>query len=130
VFPRTMLDFGSLLADDAVVVVKGRMDQRDDEVKLVVMEVRRPDLTAVGSPVEIVLPVAALTDHTVDRLKEVLLSHPGAAPVYLRMGSKTLALADQFRVDTTNGLYAELRILLGANCIGSTGPAGSGTPSA
>jgi DNA polymerase-3 subunit alpha len=119
VFPRTMLDFGTLLADDAVVVVKGRMDQRDDEVKLVVMEIRRPELTAGGSPLEIVLPVTSLTELTVDRLKALLLSHPGPAPVYLRMGTKTLMLADQFRVDTSNGLCAELRILLGANCIAS-----------
>jgi hypothetical protein len=33
------------------------------------------------------------------------------------MGSKTLMLADQFRVDTGNGLCAELRMLLGADCI-------------
>ena len=119
VFPRTMLDFGSLLADDAVVVVKGRMDQRDDEVKLVVMEVRRPELIAGGSALEIVLPLTSLTDLTVERLKALLLGHPGPSPVYLRMGTKTLMLADQFRVDTGNGLCAELRILLGANCIAS-----------
>jgi len=100
-------------------VVKGRMDQRDDEVKLVVMEIRRPELTAGGSPLEIVLPVTSLTDLTVERLKALLLGHPGPSPVYLRMGTKTLMLADQFRVDTGNGLCAELRILLGANCIAS-----------
>jgi DNA polymerase-3 subunit alpha len=117
VFPRTMVDFGSLLADDAVVVVKGRLDQRDDEVKLVVMEVRRPELAVGGAPLQVVLPLSALTDRTVDRLKDLLLGHPGPSPVYLRMGSKTLMLADQFRVDTGNGLCAELRMLLGAECI-------------
>ena len=119
VFPRTMQDFGSLLTDDAVVVVKGRLDNRDDEVKLVVMEVRRPELVAGATPLEVLLPLSALTDRTVTRLKEILLDHPGASPVFLRMGSKTLALADQFRVDTGNGLCAELRMLLGADCIGS-----------
>ncbi len=117
VFPRTMLDYGALLADDAVVVVKGRLDQRDDEVKLVIMEVRRPELSVGGVPLEVVLPLSALTDRTVDRLKDLLLGHPGPSPVYLRMGSKTLMLADQFRVDTGNGLCAELRMLLGADCI-------------
>jgi DNA polymerase-3 subunit alpha len=119
VFPRTMQEFGSLLADDVVVVVKGRLDNRDDEVKFVVMEVRRPELSAGASPLEVVLPLSALTDRTVGRLKELLLGHPGPSPVLLRMGSKTLQLADQFRVDTGNGLCAELRMLLGADCIAS-----------
>ncbi|MFI5041446.1 MAG: DNA polymerase III subunit alpha [Acidimicrobiales bacterium] len=119
VFPRTMQDFGSLLADDAVVVVKGRLDQRDDETKLVVMEVRRPQLSVGGPPLEVLLPMAALTEGTVGRLKQLLLGHPGPSPVFLRFGTKRLRLADEFGVDTSNGLCAELRILLGADCIAS-----------
>jgi hypothetical protein len=55
----------------------------------------------------------------VGRLKEILVGHPGPSPVFLRMGTKTLLLGDQFRVDTGNGLCAELRMLLGADCIAS-----------
>ena len=50
VFPKVMAEFGALLADDAVVVVKGRLDIRDDQVKLVCMEVHRPELAADGAP--------------------------------------------------------------------------------
>ncbi|HZQ58057.1 MAG TPA: hypothetical protein VFA84_08480, partial [Acidimicrobiales bacterium] len=96
-----------------------RLDNRDDEVKLVVMEVRRPELVAGAPPLEVVLPLSALTDRTVERLKDLLMGHPGPSPVFLRMGSKTLLLADQFNVDTGNGLCAELRMLLGADCIAS-----------
>ena len=35
VFPRTMTEHGHKLADDAVVVVKGRVDKRDDAPKLI-----------------------------------------------------------------------------------------------
>ena len=44
VFPRTMQELGWVLADDAVVIVKGRLDQRDDETKLVVLDIRREEL--------------------------------------------------------------------------------------
>ncbi|GAC1313819.1 MAG: DNA polymerase III subunit alpha [Acidimicrobiales bacterium] len=119
VFPRTMQDVGSLLADDAVVIVKGRLDMRDDESKFVVMDVRRPSLSAGGPPLEVVLPMARLNDRTVDQLKELLSGHPGPSPVFLRFGTKLLRLADEFCVDTSNGLCADLRILLGADCIAS-----------
>ena len=39
VFPRTMADVGALLADDAIVVLRGRVDPATTQVKLVCMEV-------------------------------------------------------------------------------------------
>ena len=41
VFPKTMPELGHKLADDAVVCVKGRVDKREDQPKLVAMEVDR-----------------------------------------------------------------------------------------
>ena len=49
VFPKVMQVFGALLADDGVVVVKGRIDTRDEQVKLVCMELSFPTLVAEGS---------------------------------------------------------------------------------
>ena len=46
VFPRTMTEVGHLLADDAVVCVKGRLDLREEPAKLVCMEIKRPELNA------------------------------------------------------------------------------------
>ena len=39
VFPKTMTDHGHKLADDAVVVVQGRVDSRDDQPKLIAMDI-------------------------------------------------------------------------------------------
>jgi len=118
VFPRTMTECGSLLADDAIVVVKGRLDLRDEEPKLVVMELRRPALAVgEGRPLTVVLPVGSLTDRLVERLKKLLTEHPGTTPVVLRVGDKALRLPDAFRVIVGNGLCADLRVLLGADCI-------------
>src|SRR5699024_4743685 len=38
VFPRTMSDIGHLLDEDAVVIVKGRVDKRDDQAKFIAMD--------------------------------------------------------------------------------------------
>jgi DNA polymerase-3 subunit alpha len=122
VFPKTMAQYGHLLADDAIVVVKGRVDQRDDQLKVVAMEIVRPDLVLDGGPpVRIRVRINGLSDAKVTRLKEVLAEHPGDSPVFVHLESpeKTtvLRLGDEHLVDAGNGLFAELRVLLGADCI-------------
>jgi DNA polymerase-3 subunit alpha len=117
VFPRTMQEYGSLLQDDAVVCVKGRLDLREDQPKLVCIEIRRPELSLEGGDLEIAVPVQALTESTVTRLKSVLANHPGDRAVILRLGDKRLRLPAEFRVDGRNGLVGELREVLGPGCV-------------
>ena len=122
VFPRTMTDFGHVLENDAIVVVKGRVDLRDDTPKLVAMEVIRPEIAIDGGlPVRIKVKLHALTDDKAARLKDVLAEHPGDSPVFVHLEApeKTtvLRLGDEVLVDAGNGLFAELRVLLGADCL-------------
>jgi len=74
-----------------------------------------------GPPVRLKVKIGALSREKVDRLKQLLREHPGECPVYVHLDSpeKTTVfqLADDFLVDSSNGLYAELRILFGADCI-------------
>jgi DNA polymerase-3 subunit alpha len=123
VFPRTMTDVGHLLADDAIVCVKGRLDQREETPKLVCMEVKRPALAVDGAaPLHLEVPIHALSDDRVDRLKRLLVEHPGDSAVYLHIGTKVIRLADTFAVDARNGLLAELRVLLGPGCLWNCSP--------
>ena len=116
VFPRTMLDYGALLSDDAVVCVKGRLDLREELAKIVCMELKRPDLSPDASrPIRVKLDPAVLTGGGLAKLKTVLLEHPGSQPVFVHLDSTILRLPDEFRVDAGNGLVAELRELLGTN---------------
>jgi DNA polymerase-3 subunit alpha len=122
VFPKTMTQYGHLLEDDAIVVVKGRLDMRDDLPKIIAMEVQRPELSVdSGPPVRVRVKLNALSDAKVGRLKDILSEHPGDSPVYVHLESpeKTtvLRLGDDHLVAADTGLFAELRILLGADCI-------------
>ena len=49
VFPRTMLEHGAMLADDAIVCVKGRIDLREEPAKIICLELKRPDLIPEGT---------------------------------------------------------------------------------
>jgi DNA polymerase III subunit alpha len=118
VFPRTMTEVGYLLVDDAVVCVKGRLDTREEQPKLVCVEVKRPDLNPSGvEPLHLELPLNALSDERVASLKRLLTDHPGSVPVLLHVGAKVIRLASDFSVDTSRGLLAELRVLLGPTCL-------------
>ncbi|HLX87613.1 MAG TPA: DNA polymerase III subunit alpha, partial [Acidimicrobiales bacterium] len=117
VFPKAMVEIGPVLDDDAVVVVRGRVDTRDDQVKLVAMEVNRPELgSADAGPLRVQLPLG-LTDDVLERLKQVLAEHPGDEPVHVQVGQTTLRLPAQFNVDSRRGLLGELRVLLGPHAI-------------
>ncbi len=117
-FPKAAGEYGGLLAEDAVVCVKGRLDVREDEIKLICLEIARPELSASSSTeLHINVPVGALTGSTVDKLKQLLLEHPGASSVYLHLGSKVLRLPGNFSVDDRGSLIGELRVLLGPKAI-------------
>ena len=62
VFPKTMAEYGALIENDAIVVVKGRLDTREEEPKIVCMEVSRPLLDRGQSDLHIKLPLGVLTD--------------------------------------------------------------------
>jgi DNA polymerase-3 subunit alpha len=121
-FPQTYQQFATTLAEDAVVVVRGRLDRRDDVPKLVAMEMTLPDLSeGPRGPVVISLPVGRCTPPVVDRLKEVLATHPGATEVHLRLQAPSrttvLRIDDGLRVNASPALMGDLKALLGAACL-------------
>jgi DNA polymerase III subunit alpha len=122
VFPKTMTSYGHVLEEDAIVCVKGRLDLRDDDPKIIAMEITQPEVVLDGGPpVRIRVKRAALTNEKVEGIKEILRVHPGDSAVYVHLEgpdrTTVLQLADEYLVDSSNGLYADLRVLLGADCI-------------
>jgi DNA polymerase-3 subunit alpha len=117
VFPKTMAEYGSLIENDAILVVRGRLDTREEDPKIVCMEVSRPILERGQENLHITLPLGVLTDAKVDGLKDVLSGHPGTSPVLLHVGAKVLQLPPEFNVDCRNGLVGELKRLLGQSAV-------------
>src|SRR5215471_5014474 len=102
-FPATYAGCAVYLAEDAILLVKGRLDRREESPKLVAMEVSAPDLAATRSgPFVVTLPVQRCVPAVVERLQEVLRSHPGPSDVHLRLGNgrrtTVVKLDDKLRV--------------------------------
>ncbi len=123
-FPQTYVSAAVHLVEDAVVVIRGRVDKREDAPKIVATEVTVPDLSVdVRGPVVVSLPTPRCTAPVVERFKEVLASHPGTTEVHLQLvqaGRTTLVrLDDALRVRPTPALFADLKALLGTGCLRS-----------
>ena len=121
-FPQTYAAYAASITEDAVVVVKGRVDRRDDAPKLIAMDLTVPDLSAADSaPFVVSLPVARCVPPVVERLKEVLVTHPGPTEVHLRLRgperTTIVRLDDRLRVATSPALIGDLKQLLGPACV-------------
>jgi DNA polymerase III subunit alpha len=118
VFPKTMLECNHALSEDALVLVKGRLDTRDDIPKLIAMTVQKLEvsLDGGGPPVRLQLP-ARVDEARVAELKVVLLTYPGDSEVFVHFGNQVMKLPAQFRVDYCNELMAELKVLLGQDAV-------------
>ncbi|MCG7285545.1 DNA polymerase III subunit alpha [Cellulomonas sp. ACRRI] len=127
-FGETYLAYSTVLAEDAVIVVRGRVRRRDDAMQLQAMEVSLPDLSAVAdAPVVVTLSEARLTPPVVDRLLEVMKTHPGMTELHLRVaranGRRSLVVpSDGWRVERSPALYGDLKALLGPGCLQTATP--------
>ncbi|ROS77225.1 DNA polymerase III subunit alpha [Cellulomonas sp. PhB143] len=125
-FGETYLAYSTVLAEDQVVVLRGRVRRRDDTMQLQAMEVSLPDVSDVAeSPVLVTLPSARCTPPLVERLREILATHPGVTEVNLKLsspGRSTLVRLDAgLRVEKSPALYGDLKALLGPSCLQSAG---------
>jgi DNA polymerase-3 subunit alpha len=121
-FPATYQVCGVHLAEDALLLVRARIDKREDQPRLIALEVSVPDISAgPRGPVTVTLPANRCTPPVVERLKEVLANHPGTTEVQLALTdagrSTVLRLDERLRVTAAPALMADLKQLLGPGCV-------------
>jgi DNA polymerase-3 subunit alpha len=121
-FPATYAQVALNIAEDAIVAIKGRTDARDDTIKLIASDLQVLDTTvAPRGPVVVKMAPARCTPPLVDRLKDVLATHPGTTEVHLQLvnGERhhVLRLGDGYRVTPSAALMGDLKALLGPSAI-------------
>ena len=121
-FPNTYEVIGQYIAEDAIVVVKGRVDRRDDTPRIMAMDMSMPDVThnPDSKPITLTMPITRCTPPLVSELKEILVSHPGDAEVHVHLlnGSrKTVMRLGGFKVAPTPALRADLKMILGPSAV-------------
>jgi DNA polymerase-3 subunit alpha len=125
VFPETYKKVAARLADDAVVLVKGRVEMVEEgSSRLLATDVLPIDQARMAEAryVTIRVPVAAWDRAKGERLRDILGSHRGECPVTLEMvrqGGESVAVAPSayFRVRLDQTLRAEVEGLLGPGSV-------------
>lgn len=119
-FSNTYTQYALTLTEDRVVVVRGRVDRREDQIRFTALELSFPEISqgAIG-PFVIKMPVVQCTPPIVDRLKEILRTHPGTREVHLQLDDhgKSTVLKLEPRVTASPSLSADLKEILGADCL-------------
>ncbi|WP_010146426.1 DNA polymerase III subunit alpha [Serinicoccus profundi] len=121
-WPKTYMTISTMLAEDTVVVVKGRL-KKDDSTELMANEMTLPDIkSGPRGPVVLNLPLTRVTDGLAHKRKGVLADHPGATDVHVKLTQPgrtvLLKLDESLRVTATPELFGDLKALLGPASVG------------
>jgi DNA polymerase-3 subunit alpha len=119
-FSNTYNQYALSLTEDRVVVVRGRFSRTDEQVRFTALEMKMPDITAAPTgPLLISLPAAQVTPPVVERMKEILRSHPGKREVHLQVidQQKSTTMKIDALVTSSPSLSADLKAILGPECL-------------
>jgi len=119
-FSKTYNQYALSLTEDRVVVIRGRFARTDEQVRFTALDMSMPDITSGPTgPLLISLPAAQVTPPIVERMKEILRSHPGKREVHLHVvdQQKSTTLKVDALVTSSPSLSADLKAILGPDCI-------------
>jgi DNA polymerase-3 subunit alpha len=111
-----------LCSPDAILVVKGRVDHKQEgETKLVAIEVTPFEATPERSRVELRIDATKARAGLVRELAELIRGYPGEAAVVLALqtstGPRKLAFGPEYTVQPAPDFFAEVKALLGEAAI-------------
>ena len=119
-FSNTYNQYALTLTEDRIVLIRGRVDKREDQVRFTALEMKNADVSAAPTgPLVITLPINQCTPPVVDRMKEILRSHPGKREVHLHLdenGMRTVMKLDTL-ITSSPSLSADLKSIIGPNCL-------------
>jgi DNA polymerase-3 subunit alpha len=119
-FSNTYNQYSLSLTEDRVVVIRGRFSRSDEQVRFTALEMTMPDITGGPTgPLLISLPASQVTPPIVERMKEILRSHPGKREVHLHVvdQDKSTTLKVDALVTSSPSLSADLKAILGPECM-------------
>jgi DNA polymerase-3 subunit alpha len=119
-FSKTYNQYSLSLTEDRVVVIRGRFSRSDEQVRFTAMEMSMPDISSGPTgPLLISIPAVQVTPPIVERMKEILRSHPGKREVHLHVidTEKSTVLKVDALVTASPSLSADLKAILGPECI-------------
>ena len=106
-----------LIASDAILLIRGRVDHKDGEVKLIALEVSELEISDQPNVVRLRVDAKLARVDLIKELAHVVGDFPGDSPVVLDLstgrGARTFELGPAYRVKPEADFFAEVKRLLG-----------------
>ena len=121
-FSNSYSTHGVNLVEDRIVAIRGRVDKREEQPRISALDLTLPDLNQIPTgPLVISMEMSRCTPPVIERMKEILRSHPGGREVHLQLdenGKKTILKLDEgLKVTSSPSLSADLKTVLGPDCL-------------
>lgn len=118
VFPALLERYQDDLYPDNIVAITGRVDIKEDQVKIIANEVLDIEVEKEEEKsLTIKLKDMEISPHLIGSLETILKNYPGRYPVHLYLyadnQATVLRLGEEFKVKPCELLFAEIRDLLG-----------------
>jgi DNA polymerase III subunit alpha len=121
VFNSTYENARELCVSDRVLIVKGRIDRKEGETKLVALEISAFEAVPEMREVRLKIDATQARAGMIKELAALIRDFPGESPVYADLitsqGRKVYAFGPQFRVKPAPDFYAEVKMLLGESAV-------------
>jgi DNA polymerase-3 subunit alpha len=121
VFNSTYATAAELCTTDRIVILKGRVDHKEGETKLVVQEVAAFESVTARRDVRLRIDATRTPAGVIRDLAAVIRDFPGESRVLVdcvtSQGSVMYAFGTRFRVEPAPDFYAEVRALLGESAL-------------
>ncbi len=110
-----------LCTSDRILIVKGRIDRKEGETKLVALELAAFEAVAEKREVRLRIDATKAAAGTIRELAALIKDFPGESPVYADLitshGKKVYAFGPQYKVKPAPDFYAEVKMLLGESAV-------------
>jgi DNA polymerase-3 subunit alpha len=119
-FPQSYSQVGLQIVEDAIVVITGRVDAREETVRIIGSDLSLPDLTkGLDGPLRLVMNQDQFQPPVIENLREILRSHKGTTPVEIQLnfGQRLRVTLPDFSVAPSQALMGDIKALLGTKAI-------------
>jgi DNA polymerase-3 subunit alpha len=122
-FANQLQQFGHLISDDAIILVKGQLRERGTDVEVTVEEITPLDKLGVRplEGIDVLLKGASISTNSMLRLRDLLVEHPGEVPVTLQVQLPDrvvhISAQDNYKVQFGPKLAASIEQLLGQGSV-------------
>jgi DNA polymerase III subunit alpha len=119
-FPQSYSQVGLQIVEDAIVLVTGRVDAREETIRIIGSDLRLPDLSSdPRGPLRLEISRERCNERVIGRLREILESHPGGTEVQVQLGfgNRLQVALPHYRVSISAALMGDVKELLGASSV-------------